>query len=293
MWGDTLRVIIEPRVVKLTTRTEVDVKRSLPHARLRKIGAWVFVDHFGPTEQVEGMTVAAHPHTGLQTVTWLLDGAIDHRDSLGTAQNVTPGSLNLMTAGSGVAHSERSLPGPDSLHAVQLWVALPDEMRHMRPTFQHVETVPQTSFGAVSAQVFIGALGDASSPATVFSPLLGAQLSVAGHSTIPLNQTWEYGVLNVGGTVSVNGEAVGDGALWYSEPGLGSLDITGDGTAILIGGEPFREQIVMWWNFIARSHDEITHMRMDWNLHTYPPFADRVGGWIPAPEMPNVTLSPR
>lgn len=293
MWGDTGTVIIEPRVVKLTTRTEVDVKRSLPHARLRKIGAWVFMDHFGPTPQVDGMTVAAHPHTGLQTVTWLLDGAIDHRDSLGTAQNVTPGSLNLMTAGSGVAHSERSLTGPDTLHAVQLWVALPDEMRNMKPTFEHVESIPVVRFAAINAQVFIGELGDASSPATVFSPLVGAQLAVSGGGTIPLHADWEYGVLNVSGTVSVNGESVDEGSLWYSEPGLDRLDIDGDGTAILIGGEPFREQIVMWWNFIGRTHDEIAQMRMDWNLHTYPPFADRVGGWIPAPEMPNVTLTPR
>jgi redox-sensitive bicupin YhaK (pirin superfamily) len=286
-------VIIEPRVVKLTTRTEVDVKRSLPHARLRKIGAWVFMDHFGPTPQVDGMTVAAHPHTGLQTVTWLLDGAIDHRDSLGTAQNVTPGSLNLMTAGSGVAHSERSLAGPDTLHAVQLWVALPDAMRNMKPTFEHVESIPVARFAAISAQVFIGELGDASSPATVFSPLVGAQLAVSGSGTIPILPNWEYGVLNVSGTVTVNGESVDEGSLWYSEPELDRLDIDGNGTAILIGGEPFREQIVMWWNFIGRTHDEIAQMRMDWNLHTYPPFADRVGGWIPAPEMPNVTLTPR
>lgn len=293
MWRDTGTVIIEPRVVKLTTRTEVDVKRSLPHARLRKIGAWVFMDHFGPTPQVDGMTVAAHPHTGLQTVTWLLDGAIDHRDSLGTAQNVTPGSLNLMTAGSGVAHSERSLAGPDNLHAVQLWVALPDAMRNMKPTFEHVESIPVARFAAISAQVFIGELGDASSPATVFSPLVGAQLAVSGSGLIPLHADWEYGVLNVSGTVTVNGEPVDEGSLWYSEPELDRLDIDGNGTAILIGGEPFREQIVMWWNFIGRTHDEIAQMRMDWNLHTYPPFADRVGGWIPAPEMPNVTLTPR
>jgi redox-sensitive bicupin YhaK (pirin superfamily) len=292
-WGDTGTVIIEPRVVKLTTRTEVDVRRTIPHARLRKIGAWVFVDHFGPTPQVDGMTVASHPHTGLQTVTWLLAGAVDHRDSIGSVQNVTPGSLNLMTAGSGVAHSERSLVGPDSLHAVQLWIALPDSMRGMKPRFEHVETVPTSSFGDHVAQVFIGQLGEAHSPATVFSPLVGSEVAVGRSGSLPLNPTWEYGVLNVSGTVSANDDEVPASALWYSAPGETSLDLSGDGTAIVIGGEPFKEQIVMWWNFIGRNHAEIEQMREDWNLHTYPPFADRVGGWIPAPEMPRVTLQPR
>lgn len=239
------------------------------------------------------MTVAAHPHTGLQTVTWLLDGAIDHRDSLGTAQNVTPGSLNLMTAGAGVAHSERSLTGPDSLHAVQLWIALPEAVRSMRPSFEHVESTPVALFGDHRANVFIGSLGDATSPATVFSPLVGSEVAVGALGTIPLDPTWEYGVLNVEGMMSVNGENLPTGSLWFSPTGESSLSLSGDGTAILVGGEPFREHIVMWWNFIGRSHDEVEQMRLDWNLHTYPPFADRVGGWIPAPEMPNVTLTPR
>lgn len=291
--GNTGTVIIEPRVVKLTTRTEVDVRRTIPHAKLRRIGAWVFVDHFGPTEQVDGMTVAAHPHTGLQTVTWLLDGAIDHRDSLGTVQNVTPGSLNLMTAGTGVSHSERSLPGPDSLHAVQLWIALPDAVRSMKPRFEHVETVPTVAFGDHVAQVFVGEWGGATSPATVFSPLVGAEVSVGERGSIPLNPDWEYGVLNITGAMSANGEDVPPNALWFSPVGATELMLGGAGTAIVIGGEPFREHILMWWNFIARTHEEVEQMRMDWNLHTYPPFADRVGGWIPAPEMPNVTLTPR
>lgn len=277
----------------MTTRTEVDVRRSIPHARLRKIGAWVFVDHFGPTPQVDGMTVAAHPHTGLQTVTWLLDGAVDHRDSLGSVQTITPGSLNLMTAGSGVSHSERSLLGPETLHAVQLWIALPDAVRNMSPTFEHIDNIPTESFGDHHALVFIGSWGGAQSPATVFSPLVAAQFTVGASGTIPLNPLWEYGVLNVAGTMSANGEEVPANALSFSPVGNDVLSLSGDGTAIVIGGEPFTDQILMWWNFIGRTHDEIEQMRLDWNLHTYPPFPDRVGGWIPAPEMPNVTLQPR
>jgi hypothetical protein len=166
-------------------------------------------------------------------------------------------------------------------------------MRTMRPTFEHVETIPVETIGDHVVQVFIGRLGEASSPATVFSPLLGAEVSVGTNGTIPINPTWEYGVLNVNGAMSANGEEVPPSGLWYSPVGSTELSLTGNGTAILIGGEPFNERILMWWNFIARTHEEIEQMRMDWNLHTYPPIADRVGGWIPAPEMPNVTLTPR
>lgn len=286
-------MIIEPRTVALTTRTEIDVRRSLPHAHLRKIGAWVFLDHFGPTEQVEGMTVAAHPHTGLQTVTWLFDGAIDHRDSIGTEQTITPGSLNLMTAGRAVAHSERSLSGPESLHAVQLWLALPDSVRHMKPTFEHLSEVPTVTTEGATAAVFIGRLGDVESPATVFSPLVGAEFRVDGSATLPLNPEWEHGVLAVDGEIQVDGEVLPESALFYRGTGASSLTIAGRGRGILIGGAPFAEKIVMWWNFIGRTGDEIAQMREDWNLHTYPSFADRVGGWIPAPDMPNVTLQPR
>jgi redox-sensitive bicupin YhaK (pirin superfamily) len=286
-------MLLEPRSVKLTTRTEIEVRRNLPHAHRRRIGAWVFLDHFGPTPQVEGMTVAAHPHTGLQTVTWLFDGAVDHRDSLGTAQTITPGALNLMTAGRAVAHSEKSLPGPTSLHAVQLWLALPDSVRHMQPTFEHVDEIPIVEFGATSAHVFIGRLGDAHSPATVFSPLVGAELQIAGDSVIPLVESWEHGVLAVDGDITVNGEAVPKDSLYVLDTGHHQLSVGGHGRAILIGGAPFTEQIVMWWNFIGRSTDEIVAMREAWNLQTYPQFADHVGGWIPAPEMPNVTLQPR
>jgi redox-sensitive bicupin YhaK (pirin superfamily) len=127
----------------------------------------------------------------------------------------------------------------------------------------------------------------------VFSPLVGAEVTVGSTGTIPLNPSWEYGVLNVGGTVTANGEDVPESALWFSPVGEDALSLSGKGTAIIIGGEPFTELILMWWNFIGRDHDEIEQMRLDWNLHTYPPFADHVGGWIPAPEMPNVTLQAR
>ncbi|MEN9731569.1 MAG: hypothetical protein RL488_879 [Actinomycetota bacterium] len=287
--------ILEPRIVKLSTRTEVDIKRNLPHAHLRRIGAWVFLDHFGPTAQVDGMVVAAHPHTGLQTVTWPFAGRVDHRDSIGSQQLIEPGQLNLMTAGRGIAHSEMSLVGPSSLHAVQLWVALPNEVRNMEPAFEHVGSPPTFEVSGLKATVFIGGLGGVVSPAKVYSPLLGAELHVSGSASLGVRSDWEHGVLVVSGSATINGEAVAKDHLFYVEAGASELELSGDFTAILIGGEPFAEPIVMWWNFIARNSDEIVEMRETWNERSdrFGEVEDNIGGWIPAPELPNVTLRAR
>ncbi|MCX8530120.1 MAG: pirin family protein [Rhodoluna sp.] len=287
--------ILEPRIVKLTTRTEVDIKRNLPHAHLRRIGAWVFLDHFGPTAQVDGMVVAAHPHTGLQTVTWPFAGRVDHRDSIGSQQIIEPGQLNLMTAGRGIAHSEQSLVGPSELHSVQLWVALPDAVREMAPTFEHLGNPPTFTLSCLEAIVFIGSLGGVESPASVYSPLVGAELKVSGNATFPINQDWEHGVLVVEGDAEVNGEMVLKDSLIFLPAGANAINLQGNCKLLLIGGEPFAEPIVMWWNFIARTSEEIVEMRETWNARD-PQFgevADEVGGWIPAPELPNVTLRAR
>ena len=286
--------VVAPRLVKLTTRTEVDIKRSIPQPALRRIGAWVFIDHFGPTEQVDGMVVANHPHTGLQTVTWPFAGEVEHRDSVGSVQVLRPGELNLMTAGRGISHSEISQVGPKSLHATQLWVALPEVNRNVEPFFEHHDGLPILSFGDSVVKVFIGSLGSAVSPATVYSPLVGAELQVSGEFSLPLNTSFEHGILVVAGEVTVNGQTVGVDDLIYLEVGEKAV-VSGAGTAILLGGEPFDEHIVMWWNFIGRSHAEIVAWREAWNAQgsDWPSFEDKVGGWIPAPEMPNVTLNPR
>jgi redox-sensitive bicupin YhaK (pirin superfamily) len=291
-----MALIVEPRLVKITTRTEIDVRRNLPHAHLKRIGAWVFLDHFGPTKQVDGMVVAAHPHTGLQTVTWPFAGRIDHRDSIGSEQLIEPGQLNLMTAGSGIAHSEVSLVGPDELHAVQLWLALPEANRHMAPEFEHVGNPPKLDMGKLKATVFIGELNGVRSPATIYSPLVGAELRLNGSQTLSLRDDWEYGVLVVSGALKINGEAIEANNLAYYPVGMSTLELEGDDFhGILIGGEPFTEQIVMWWNFIGRTGEEITQMRDEWNGRSsiYNEVHDSIGGWIPAPELPNVTLRAR
>jgi hypothetical protein len=287
-------LIVTPRIVKLTTRTEVDIKRTIPQPALRRIGAWVFIDHFGPTKQVDGMVVANHPHTGLQTVTWPFAGRVEHRDSVGSIQLLEPGQLNLMTAGKGISHSEISQVGTDSLHAAQLWLALPEGERNVEPFFEHHGELPMLHFGDSEAKVFIGSLGTAKSPATVFSRLVGAELQVSGQIQLPLDESFEHGILVVSGEVEVNGIRVGVDDLIYLPVGEGAT-VSGKGVALLLGGEPFTEHIVMWWNFIGRSHAEIVAWREAWNAQgsDWPSFEDKVGGWIPAPELPNVTLQSR
>ena len=292
-------MIIEPRLVKLSTRTGVEVKRSIPHAKLKTIGAWCFIDHFGPTKQTDGMVVAKHPHIGLQTVTWLLEGRVEHRDSLGSVQEILPGQVNIMTAGRGISHSELSQTGPESLHAVQLWVALPSNSRDSAPTFEHRADLPELAIDSAKIKVFAGNFLEFDSKMTIFSDLVGleAQIEAKSSSILPLRPDFEYGLLLVAGSALVNGQPVAENELFYIEVGSAELKIETDGpaTAILVGGVPFDEKIVMWWNFVAGSQKEITEAREQWNARDvrFGDFEDEIGGWIPAPELPHVTLQPR
>jgi quercetin 2,3-dioxygenase len=289
--------------VKLTTRTGIEVRRSVPHANLRKIGAWCFVDHFGPTVQSEGMVVAAHPHTGLQTVTWLFEGAIDHRDSIGTKQTITPGQLNLMTAGKGISHSELSLANDESLHAVQLWIALPDEVRNQQPAFEHQADLPSLTIGDSTLKVLVGEFAGVTSPTKVFSDLVGVEIRIpAGRQiNLELNPEFEYGVLAAQGDLVVGAtelEEVNESNLGYWPTGNSSLSIEAkseDVIAILLGGRPMQEKILMWWNFIERTHEEIVEARSQWNQRSarFGQFDDDIGDWIPAPDLPNLVLQPR
>lgn len=301
-------MLIEPRLVKLTTRTGVEVRRTLPHAKLKMIGAWCFVDHFGPTQQTDGMVVAQHPHTGLQTATWLIEGRIEHRDSIGSVQLIEPGQLNLMTAGHGISHSEISLKGPENLHAVQLWIALPKDSIDVAPEFEHQGDLPKFqlpthSGGQVQVSVLAGELAKVAAPTKTFSPLMGAELRIAaGESvTLPLDPSFEYGFLPAQGSISIDAEVGVTSSLIYRAPGASQVTVTASEDAILLmlGGQPFGEKILMWWNFIGRTNEDIVRAREDWNNHQaqvggrFSEFSDNVGGWLPAPELPNVTLQPR
>jgi hypothetical protein len=288
------------REVVLGTRG-LAVTRTLPHKDRRMIGAWCFVDQYGP-ENVSGsagMRVPPHPHTGLQTVSWLVEGDVLHRDSLGSHQLVRPAQLNLMTAGKGIAHSEESPPGrPPNLHGVQLWVALPERDRHVVPHFEHHPDLPVLTDLGVSVTVIMGALDGSTSPAQVYSPLVGAEveLDADANALLPLRPEFEYAVLTLSGTVAVDGIDLDTGPLLYLGTGRSDLALrtSRPGRVLLLGGEPFDEQIVMWWNFVGRSHDEIVGFRADWGA------GDRFGdvrGYdgdpLPAPPLPTTRLKPR
>lgn len=245
------------------------------------------------------MVVAAHPHTGLQTVTWLFEGEVEHRDSVGSVQVVSPGQVNFMTAGRGIAHSELSSKTAGNLHAVQLWLALPDEVRNREPFFENCTDLPVVTDGGATVTVFAGTLLGHTSPATMFTDSFGAEIELAPGAAIEiaLDRAFESGVLVVDGTAEVNGIATATTQLAFSEPGANVLRIesTAGARVIVLGGTPFTERLVMWWNFVERSHAEIRQAREQWNAEDsrFGVFPDQIGGRIPAPDLPNVTLSPR
>ena len=277
------------------------VRRLLPQRRLRMVGAWCFVDHFGPDDVSDrpGMQVPPHPHTGLQTVTWLVDGEIEHRDSLGSVQAVRPGQLNLMSSGRGIAHSEWSAPDhPAGLHGLQLWVALPTFARSGEPRFEHHAGLPVLRDGGLTTTVVAGALGSVRSPAGVHTALVGAELLVTapGRYHVDVDAAFEHAVLVMSGTAEVAGADLSPGSLLYLGRGRSGLPVSTSEPArlFLLGGEPFEEPLVMWWNFVGTSHEEIVQAREDWA-------AGRRFGTVPgcgadplrAPALPTVRLLPR
>lgn len=309
--------VLEPRDVPLGGPRAMTVRRTLPQRKRSFVGAWCFIDHYGPDDVsvTGGMRVPPHPHTGLQTVSWLFSGEVEHRDSLGTHAFVRPGQLNLMTAGRGISHSEDSTPATTVLHGVQLWTVLPERSRDADPDFEHHVPDP-VALPDGELRVFLGRLAGASSPVGTFSPLLGAELVLrAGASwTVDVDPAFEHGVLvDTGGaavatdrTSAAGGPSVGasSGELLYVAPGARSLTIRADDDlrVLLLGGEPLGEQIVMWWNFIGRDHEEVARARAQWQeqIGTSGAGAARFGvveghphAPLPAPPMPQQRLRPR
>lgn len=337
--------ILEPREVPLGGARAMTVRRTLPQRTRSMVGAWCFLDHFGPDDVTDGpgMQVPPHPHTGLQTVTWLFAGEIEHHDSVGSDCRVRPGELNLMTSGHGISHSEHS---PDdrtstTLHGVQLWTALPHASAGVAPAFEHHEDLPVLEAAGARVQVFLGRLpaqprlGRAeplTSPATTYSELLGAQVDLEAGATLVLtvDPEHEHAVLVDAGEVTVDQEPLLADQLGYAAPGRRELTLTTRSRArlVLLGGRPSTEEIVMWWNFVGRSHDEVVAARADWqSQHVYtdrdtldtlgaleapgagagqePPSTGRReterfgtvvgydGAPLPAPVLPNVRLAPR
>ncbi len=256
------------------------VRRALPRRERRTIGAWCFADHIGPSKTPDGAGddgpggIGPHPHIGLQTVTWLLDGELLHRDSLGSEQSIRPGQLNLMTAGHGIAHAEEGrTPGGAVLHGIQMWVALPDATRDGEAAFEHHAELPSFDLGIGTGTVLVGETMGVRSPARADTDHHGVQLVLRPGSTVlPLLVEHEHAVIVLDGALELGDGATPlvPGEVGIVDAGADELAITAvsDSTAMLLGGTPFKWPIHMWWNFVARDRSEIDRAADDWRAGT-------------------------
>ncbi|MCE4027443.1 pirin family protein [Microbacterium sp. Au-Mic1] len=300
--------VLEAREVPLGGVRAMNVLRVLPSKDVPTIGAWCFLDRFGPAEV--RMRVEPHPHIGLQTVTWPLVGEIRHRDTIDSDVVLRRGQLNLMTAGQGIAHSEYSVgeeAGP--LDALQLWVVLPDGAATGAPGFeQHLSlpglTLPAETGSDVDVTVVMGSYAGVDSPATAYTPIVGAEIRLERGTSVvlPFDPAWEHGLLLVEGDARVSGSDLAETALSTDDvlflgDSREGVTVSSESGALLflLGGEPFEQDLVMWWNFAARSHEEIAQAREDWEAGS-----DRFGHVVghgdervPAPPIPPVHLMPR
>ena len=278
---------VEHSSKRIASRTSdvggIPVARALPTREQRMIGPWCFLDHAGPTlfkEDETGMQVGAHPHTCLQTFTWMISGAVMHRDSIGSEQLIRPGQVNLMTAGHGISHTESSVFQTDadsknstnerSLHAAQLWIALPADKASIAPRFDHYPELPVFNQDKVQITVLIGEYAGAKAPTLHFSPIVGVELLFTEQSSVHLAllPTFEYGLFGLEGGFTVNGEAYAQDELAFiCQDGSKALTVIAEaGTRLLlIGGEPFAENVTIWWNFVGHSKEYIAAAQQDWH----------------------------
>lgn len=251
---------------------DATVRRALPQRGRRTVGAWCFLDHFGPSAPgaSDGLGVGPHPHCGLSTVTWLVEGMAVHADSLGSEQPIRPGQLNLMTAGHGISHAEQT---PDEqrgiMHGVQFWVAQPEATRHGAPAFEHHAELPRVDAGPWAASVLLGEFGGQRSPARTDTPLLGVELLAEspGSCDVALDPAFEHALVVLEGQVVVDGEPLSVGELGLLDTGADEVGLRTDGPArwLIIGGEPFEARVQMWWNFVGRTREEMTVAVAEWN----------------------------
>lgn len=306
--GGPVRELLPSRTVPLGESTVV--RRLLPSLGRRMIGTWCFLDHYGPDDVAgePGMQVAPHPHTGLQTVSWLIHGEVHHRDSLGSDLRIRPGELALMTAGHGIAHSEQSPPEhPPVLHGAQLWIALPDADRNTAPRFESHPGLPVLAGPGLQATVLLGELAGARSPGRVHSPLVGVdvRLDAGTRTSIPLEPDFEHAIVGVTGSPEVGADAdagLAPGTLVYLGSNRRELHLYAETPSrfLLVGGVPFDEEIVMWWNFVGRSGAEIAEFRAQWEAELADvagPQFGQVRGYegtpLHAPQLPPTPLKAR
>ena len=272
------------------------VRRTLPSKPRTMVGPFIFVDQFGPARLPagEGMDVRPHPHINLATVTYLFEGAIEHRDSLGTHQVIEPGAINLMTAGSGIVHSERSpsseRSGGPSLYGMQTWLALPDGKEEIDPAFEHVDgsALPLVEGDGVSARVLMGTLWGKTAGVTEHSQTIYADIMLDAGASVPIDAgSDERAVLVTEGVASLDGQKLDPFTLYILAPGQ-AMTLKGDtpSRVMLLGGEAFATTRHVWWNFVSSSRDRINQAKEDWKQRRFPIVPGDEEEFIPIPEIP-------
>ncbi|MCO8099695.1 pirin family protein [Acinetobacter indicus] len=271
------------------------IKRALPSRHKRMIGAWCFLDHAGPVSfpQGDGLDVGPHPHIGLQTFTWMIEGTLMHTDSIGSKQLIRPKQVNLMTAGQGISHTEVAPEQETHMHAAQLWIALPDAKRNMPSRFDHYPELPMVSRDGVEFTVLVGEFLETRSPVEVHSPLLAVDLTAAEtvRTRLQLNPAFEYGFMALEGTAHINQHELNEDNMVVLEPGLQDIEIElhQGARVLLLGGEPFESAILLWWNFVGRTQEELSEAREQW-VNQDPRFGsipDYNGPRLEAPALPD------
>ena len=276
---------IEVREGRATEVGGMGIVRVLPTKARRTVGPWCFVDMMTADDVAhpDPMEIGPHPHIGLSTVTWLFEGEALHTDSLGSEQVIRPGEVNLMTAGHGIAHAELEVrkgslgAAAEHVKGVQMWLAQTEETRHGASSFVHHKDLPLAEVGSAEVRVLAGNLGGVTSPVTTDWPLVGAEMMLrGGESVVEVDAGFEHGVVPIDRRVKVDDVIVEPGSLAIVPPGFSELRLEpggGAGRMMLLGGEPFPTQIQMWWNFVARSKEELTQAWVDWRDYNDDRFA--------------------
>jgi hypothetical protein len=278
------------------------VNRTLPSRQRTMVGPFIFVDEFGPARLPagQGMDVRPHPHINLATVTYLFEGAIEHRDSIGSHQVIEPGAINLMTAGSGIVHSERSpqavRPDGPSLYGMQTWLALPDGQEEVAPAFDHVaaDGLPLVEDGGARARVLMGTLWGATAATPCHSPTIYADVELGAGASIPIEAgADERAVMLVGGEAELDGRPLDPFTLYVVRPGAESrLSSASGGRAMLMGGQAFATPRHVFWNFVSSSRDRINQAKEDWKARRFPLIPGDDEEFIPLPEVPTTVSYP-
>lgn len=286
---DAIKLIITPRDKDLGG---FSVRRTLPTARLKMVGPWIFFDHMGPAEfePGDGINVRPHPHINLATVTYLFEGEILHRDSLGSLQPIRPGDVNLMVAGKGIVHSERERPEITAerhrLHGLQLWLALPEEDEEMEPAFYHyrADDIPQVDVNGVPVRVIMGQAYGVQSPVRTFAKTLYVEARLKAGQTLAIPDGEERAVYVVEGRIQARGTPLPahSMAVLNREEGV-KIEAQEDSLIAVIGGEPLGKRFIEW-NFVSSRKDRIDQAKTDWKNQSFPLVPGDSDEFIPMPE---------